>query len=81
MLSIPMAQVLIRNLDDDVVATLKQLAEAEKVSLEQKLRTILSDAARKSVGGFWTVADEMRLATAGAKLDSTDLIRQARDER
>ncbi len=76
-----MAQVLIRNLDDEVVATLKQLAEAEKVSLEQKLRTILSDAARQSMSAFWGTASEMRLATAGTKLDSTDLIRQARDER
>lgn len=76
-----MAQVLIRNLDDDVVATLKQLAEAEKVSLEQKLRSILSDAARSAMDSFWDTASEMRLATAGTKLDSTDLIRQGRDER
>jgi plasmid stability protein len=41
-----MAQVVVRDLDDDVVARLKARAVAEKKSLEQKLRDILTEAAR-----------------------------------
>jgi antitoxin FitA len=33
-----MAQVLVRNLDDAVVARLKRIAERENMSLEQKFR-------------------------------------------
>ena len=41
-----MAQVIVRNLDDQVVATLKRKAELHGCSLEQELRDILSKAAR-----------------------------------
>lgn len=51
-----------------------------KDSLEQTLRPIRSEAARVAMDEFWKTASEMRLATAGANLDSTDLIGQARDE-
>ena len=40
-----MAQVIVRNLDDDVVARLKLKAELNGHSLEQELREILSRAA------------------------------------
>ena len=43
-----MAQVVIRNIDDDVVERLKARAAAEKKSLEQKLRDVLTDAVRPS---------------------------------
>jgi len=76
-----MAQVIIRNLDDEVVATLKRLAEAENTSLEQKLRSILSETAHKATDDFWKLAEQMREMTRGAPLDSTEIIRQARDER
>ncbi|MCW5700161.1 MAG: hypothetical protein KIT00_10010 [Rhodospirillales bacterium] len=41
-----MAQVLVRNLDDSVVASLKQRAFAKGVSLEQELREVLTVASR-----------------------------------
>jgi hypothetical protein len=41
-----MAQVLVRNLPDDVVARLKARATRARHSLEQELRNILIDAAR-----------------------------------
>ena len=41
-----MAQVIVRNLEDDVVTTLKRKAELHGCSLEQELRDILSAAAK-----------------------------------
>lgn len=41
-----MAQVLVRNLSDDVAARLKQRAERHDRSLESELRDILTKAAR-----------------------------------
>ena len=43
-----MAQVIVRNLPDEVVARLKARAAGRKRSLEQELREILSEAARPS---------------------------------
>lgn len=43
-----MAQVLIRNLENDVVARLKRNAEARALSLEAYLRIVLTEAARPS---------------------------------
>jgi len=74
-----MAQVLIRNLDDTDVAHLKRMAESENVSLEQKLRTIVSDAARRDRAEFWELAAQMRAATRGANIDIEALIQEGRD--
>lgn len=74
-----MAQVLIRNLDDADVAELKRMAERENISLEQKLRTIVSDAARRERNQFWELAAQMRDATRGANIDIEALIRDGRD--
>lgn len=40
-----MAQVLVRDLDDDTVAALKQRAKQHHRSLQSEIRTILVDAA------------------------------------
>jgi plasmid stability protein len=41
-----MGQVIVRNLDDVVIAAHKQRARARGVSLEQQLRDVLAEAAR-----------------------------------
>jgi plasmid stability protein len=43
-----MGQILVRNLDDQVIARLKQRARDENSSLEQSVRRILTEAARPS---------------------------------
>ena len=43
-----MAQVLIRNIDEEVMERLKARAVAERKSLEQELRDILAEAAKPS---------------------------------
>lgn len=77
-----MAQVLIRQLDDQVVASLRTRARALCVSLEQSLRDLLTAAAQDSE----TLRDELarlRATTpaAGRTLDVASLIRDDRDGR
>jgi plasmid stability protein len=79
-----MAQVVIRNIEDDVVERLKARAAAEKKSLEQKLRDVLTEAARPSRAEVLAEVDRIRAMTPprppGAPL-AEDLIREDRDSR
>jgi plasmid stability protein len=78
-----MAQVLVRNLDEQVVTALRRKAELHGRSLEQELRVALAAAAR--------LTNEERVALARrvgdmtppqvAQTDSAELIRQDRDTR
>mgnify|MGYP000852743404 CR=1 FL=1 len=79
-----MAQVVIRNLDDEVIERLKARAADEKKSLEQKLRDVLTEAAKPSRA---EVIEDLRRIRAlspplppGAPL-AEDLIREDRDSR
>jgi plasmid stability protein len=75
-----MAQVVIRNLDDQAMARLKARARRKGVSLEQELRTILMDTARLDDADFRTRAADFRRKLAGRRhTDSTQLIREDRD--
>jgi plasmid stability protein len=77
-----MAQVLIRQLDDQVVEALRARARARGISLEQSLRDLLTEAARQGDA----LRDELarlRASTpaAGRQLDVAALIRAGRDDR
>lgn len=75
-----MAQISVRNLDDDVVKSLKLKARLHGRSLEAQVRAILEENSRLSKEEFWRIADESRRSTAGRNTsDSTDLIREDRD--
>lgn len=74
-----MAEVLIRNLDDSVVAKLKQMAERERVSLGQKLRELVTKASQRDDELFEELARQSREATRGADIDIEALIREGRD--
>ena len=79
-----MAQVVIRNIDDDVVERLKARAAAEKKSLEQTLRDVLTEAARPSRAELVAELARYRAMSPplppGAPL-AEDLIREDRDAR
>jgi antitoxin FitA len=77
-----MAQVIVRNLDDEVVASLKFKAELHGHSLEQELREILKQAAELTTEEKLALIDRIR-AKQERRLedDSTDLIREDRDSR
>ena len=77
----PMGQVLIRNLDDEVIARLKRLAARESKSLEQKLREIAEREARREQDEFWELARISREMTRGANTDIRAAIDEGREER
>jgi plasmid stability protein len=77
-----MAQVIVRNLDVDVVASLKFKAELHGHSLEQELRQILRRAAELTVEEKLALVDRIRAKQKRPlEDDSADLIREDRDSR
>ncbi len=75
-----MAQVIVRNLDDDIVVRLKRMAANNHRSLEQELRLILSKAARPDIAEFRKRAAEIRTSLSDRpQTDSVSLIREDRD--
>ena len=77
-----MPQLLVRDVPQDVVEALKRRAAEHGRSAEAEHRIILEEALRPGRAGFWERAAKLREETPGRILtDSTDLIRQDRDER
>jgi plasmid stability protein len=78
-----MARVLVRNLDEQVVAALRRKAELHGRSLEQELWVALTMAARLSREERVALARRIRgLTPAGVtQTDSVEMIRQDRDTR
>jgi len=74
-----MAQVLVRDLDDRIVARLKAMAKAQNISLEQKFRDMAVREVQAVEDRFERVATRIRKQTRGSTLDSTALIREDRD--
>lgn len=74
-----MGQLLIRNVDDADIAELKAQAEHDNLSLEQKLRDIVAEAARRNEVRFQELSRRSREQTRNSTLDSTALIRADRD--
>jgi len=79
-----MAQVVVRNLDDNVVERLKARAAAENKSLEQKLRDVLTEAAKPSRAELVAELARCRAMSPplppGAPL-AEELMREDRDSR
>lgn len=75
------SQVIVRNLDERVVAELKRRARQGGRSLEAELRVILTEAARPHRTELITQADQVRSMTPGPLEDSVTLLRQDRDSR
>ena len=81
-----MGQVVIRNIDDRVLERLKLRAMAQRKSLEQSLRELLTEAARPSRAELLADLDRIRAMTPARKPGVTyptadDLIREDRDTR
>jgi plasmid stability protein len=76
-----MAQVLVRNLDETVVESLKTIASQHHRSLEAEVRAILEQTARQArMDEFRRRAADIR-ARFGDRVfsDSTELIREDRE--
>ncbi len=77
-----MAQVIVRSLDDAVVAALKAKAARRGHSLEQELRNILTAAAVPTREALLAELDRCRALTPpGERRPAEDLVRQDRDRR
>ncbi|MEC4591253.1 MULTISPECIES: FitA-like ribbon-helix-helix domain-containing protein [Nitrospirillum] len=77
-----MAQLLVRQVDDEIVTALKARASAHGRSVEAEHRAILEQVLRPTAGDFAQRAAEFRRQTAGrTPIDTAALIREARDER
>ena len=77
-----MPQLLVRDVPQDVVEALKRRATEHGRSAEAEHRAILEQTLRAGRAGFWERAAALREETRGRIFtDSTDLIRQDRDER
>jgi plasmid stability protein len=75
-----MAQVLIRNVPDDVIAAHRKRAKAHGRSLEQELRSLIERAAPYSPEERLAVALRFQSQTpAGPRSDPAELIREDRD--
>jgi antitoxin FitA len=74
------AQVLVRDLPDEVVERLKAKAAAEGRSLEAHLRIVLEEASGLDRDEFLTLADAVAATTRNrSQTDAVELIRAARD--
>lgn len=78
-----MAQLLVRNVDEETVAWLKARAAANGRSVEAEHRELLRVArAASAPQDFWERAARLRRETAGRMQTPSDLLlREARDER
>jgi plasmid stability protein len=77
-----MPQLLVRDVPLDVVEALKRRAAEHGRSAEAEHRIILEQSLLPGRAGFWERAAALREQTQGKIFtDSTDLIRQDRDER
>lgn len=77
-----MAQVIVRNLDEQVVLRLKERAALHQHSLEQELRDILSAVARGPGESRVAEADRIRAMTPrGRVVDVEEMVREDRDRR
>lgn len=77
-----MANVTVRNIDDEVLATLKAQAKANHRSLEGEIRHVLAQQALRStrLAEFRDRASRLGSLTAGLpQSDSVDLLREDRD--
>jgi antitoxin FitA len=81
-----MGQVVIRNIDDRVLERLKARAAAQRRSLEQSLRDLLTEAAKPDRAELLAELERIRAMTPapkpGADYPSAEqLIREDRDSR
>jgi plasmid stability protein len=74
-----MAQVLVRDLDDRIVARLKMMAKAQNISLEQKFRDMAAREVQSIEDRFEELSRRSLEQTKDSPLDSTAIIRADRD--
>ena len=74
-----MGQIIVRNLDEDVIARLKRRATERKISLERHVRDLLAEAAKPSRSEAVAKITALRESIGPVAGDSTPVIRGMRD--
>lgn len=74
-----MGQIIVRNLDDEVIARLKRRAAEQKTSLERLVRDVLAEAAKPSRAEAVAKIAALRESIGPVPGDSTAVIRRMRD--
>lgn len=75
-----MAQLLVRDLDDELVETLKARARENRRSLQAEVKLVLEESARFDRAAARRRIEEVRRMLAGRPMsDSAELIRELRD--
>ncbi len=78
-----MSQLLVRNLHEEVVESLKHRAKANHRSLQAEVALILENAAKVQPTGFWKNSAKIREQLAKSEQvfsDSAELLREDRDK-
>lgn len=76
-----MVDILVRNVDEDVAARLKQKAKAAGKSMNETAREALSAYVKPDKAEVWAKADEIRKRIGKVTGDSTEIIREWRDNK
>lgn len=75
-----MAQLIVRNIDEDVKARLKRLAEAHGHSMEEEVRQILREAALGKTGEEFGLGTRIARLFEGVGLEEGELPTLPRQE-
>jgi plasmid stability protein len=76
-----MVDILVRNVDAATAAQLKTKAKAQGKSVNDLAREALAQAAKPSKEEAWAEADRLRKKIGKVKGDSTQIIREWRDNK
>lgn len=74
-----MGQIIVRNLDEDVIARLKRRAAERNMSLERHVREVLAEAAKPDRAEAIAKITALRDSIGPVTGDSTKVIRRMRD--
>jgi plasmid stability protein len=74
-----MVDILVRNLDDDTARRLKEKAKANGASVNETVREAIAAYVKPSKAEAWAAADAIRKKIGKVSGDSTDIIREWRD--
>ena len=74
-----MVDILVRNVDDETARRLKEKAKAKGASVSATAREMLKHAVKPSREELVKELDRIRSMSPHSDVDSTDLIRQDRD--
>lgn len=76
-----MANVLIRNIPDEIVTRLKKMAQEHNRSLQQELRVVLENTVTRSSAEIFQKASELRKKLRKKAIHFTDSARLLREDR